>query len=548
VPLRRLKYAHRAPARADARRYARYGAAWAACMTLCAGCATLPPGHDYPRPPSPPLTQPPSAKLAEAFGAGEREHPRQSAFRMFGRGTDGLLLRLELIRQARRSLDLEYYIFHGDETGRLVTHELAQAAARGVRVRILVDDAETIAGDEQLFALVGEANVAVRVFNPWRYRGHNRLIRGVEYLFNRERLDYRMHNKLFVADGLAAIIGGRNIGDQYFQVDPDSQFADDDVFTAGPVVGPLATTFEQFWESPLAIPAEAIRSPRATTLAAELTLRARPGAPKTAAAEPTFGEKLASGEPLAGLLSGGPPLAWASAELACDSPDKKAVTRGERAGRLTFTPLANAIRHTQSELTMVSSYLVPTADEMKLLEERRTLGRRVRILTTSLEANNVALAQAGYTHYRVPLLEAGVELYELRALPQNPHGSGEAEKLIHSGNYSLHAKFLVFDEGGLYVGSMNYDQRSRWLNTETGLIISSPELAGQANRRFDAMTQPGNAYRVTLEPSASGRRARLTWTTERSGRTVITHTEPARSVWQRIQLRVLSLLNIDREL
>lgn len=523
--------------------------ALAVAALLCTACTTLPPGHDYPRPPAPPLTQPPSPALTQPVATAASDHPHESAFRMFSVGVDGLLLRLELIEQARRSLDLQYYIFHGDETGRLVTHALAQAAARGVRVRILVDDAETIAGDEQLFALAGEANVAIRVFNPWRYRGHSNFLRGVEFLFNHGRLDYRMHNKLFVADGVAAIIGGRNIGDQYFQVDPESQFADDDVYATGPVVTELAATFEQFWASDLAIPAQAILSPQATRRAASIALATYPpGAPMTAAAGFDYEGKLAAGEPLASLLSGQTPLIWAQAEVACDSPDKRALARGERVARLTFTPVANAIRHTQTELTLVSSYLVPTKDEMRLLEERRALGRRVRILTTSLEATNVALAQAGYMHYRVPLLKDGVELYELRALPQSRHGSGEAEKLIRSGNYSLHAKLLVFDLSALFVGSMNYDQRSRWLNTEDGLIISSPELAAQADRRFAAMTQPQNAYRVTLEASAPGRRQRLTWTTEQSGQTVRTHTEPARSWWQRLEVRLLSLLQIDREL
>jgi len=521
----------------------------ACCATLLAGCAALPPGHDFPRPPSPALTQPPSAALVQPFAATARSHPAESGFRLFSKGVDGLLLRLELIAQARSSLDLQYYIFHGDESGRLITDALAQAAARGVRVRILVDDAETGTGDEQLFALAARENVAIRVFNPWRYRGHNTVLRGVEFLFNHSRLDYRMHNKLFVADGTVAIVGGRNIGDQYFQVDPESQFADDDVFATGPVVPQLAATFAQYWESELAIPVQALRSAgSAADAAAPPPGRRRTRPQKAAAAGLNYEAKLAAGEPLASVLAGESALAWARAEVACDSPDKKQVASGERAGRLTFTPLANAIRQTQSELTMVSSYLVPTPDELKLLEERRALQRRVRILTTSLEANNVPLAQAGYMHYRVRLLEAGVELYELRALPGSPHGSGESTKLTRSGNYSLHAKLVVFDRSGVFVGSMNYDQRSRWLNTENGLIISSPELAEQTARRFAAMTQPQNAYRVTLEPAAPGRRAQLTWTTQRAEHVVSTHTEPARSVWQRLGVRLLSLLPIDREL
>ena len=153
---------------------------------------------------------------------------------MYAVGVDGLLLRLELIGEAHSSLDLQYYAFHGDESGTLITDALGMAAARGVRVRVLVDDGETRPGDEQLFALAGQKNVEIRIFNPWRYRGHNAFLRDIEYLFSRGRLDFRMHNKLLIADRAVALVGGRNIGDEYFQVDPEWQFADDDVFTAGP--------------------------------------------------------------------------------------------------------------------------------------------------------------------------------------------------------------------------------------------------------------------------------------------------------------------------
>src|SRR5262249_21909760 len=148
--------------------------------------------------------------------------------------------------------------FHADESGQLVSRALLRAAQRGVRVRILVDDGEAVAGDDRILALAREKNVAVRVFNPWRYRGYNRLLRGAEFVFNRNRLDYRMHNKLFIADGAVAVVGGRNIGDQYFQVDPESQFADDDVVTVGPVVAGLANTFDRYWGSELAVPAQAL--------------------------------------------------------------------------------------------------------------------------------------------------------------------------------------------------------------------------------------------------------------------------------------------------
>lgn len=544
--------AQRRPRRLLPRRAARAvaGLVPGLCGALAlAGCASLPPGHDFPRPVAAAPAHAPNAALLQPFAAAESAHPRESGFRLYSIGVDGLLLRLELIRQAQRSLDLQYYIFHGDESGRLVTEALAQAAERGVRVRILIDDAESAAGDEQLFGLAGHPNVAIRVFNPWRYRGHNVLRRGVEFLFNKQRLDYRMHNKLFVADGALALLGGRNIGDEYFQVDPDSQYADDDVLIAGSAVPALADVFEKFWNSEPAVPAQALltesRSGRRTARA----IARRGTVPqKAASAGFDYQEKLAAGEPLADVLSGTTPLAWASYELACDSPDKKAVIAGRRSGRLTFGPVASAIEHTHSELTIVNPYLVPTGGELKLLMGEHAAGRRVRILTTSLEANKDPLAQAGYMRYRVPLLQSGVELFEIRARPGSRRGSGESKRLTRSGNYGLHAKLMAFDEDAVFVGSMNFDQRSRWLNTEDGLIVHSPELAQQTLRRFTAMTAPTNAYSVTLEPAAKSRE-RLRWTTaDDDGHTVTYSREPARSVWQRAEVHFFSWFALEHEL
>ncbi len=520
------------------------------CITLLlAGCATLP-GRNYPRPADAPLLQPPSRALTDPFTAAAQQHPGESGFRMFSIGVEGLLLRLELIGQAQRSLDLQYYIFHGDESGRLITDALARAAARGVRVRILVDDGESAAGDEQLFALAGEPGVAIRVFNPFRYRGHSTLLRGVEFAFSGRRLDFRMHNKLFVADGAVALIGGRNIGDQYFQIDPQSQFADDDVFVTGPAVPELAATFERFWDSTLAVPVQALLPPQHTDQAAAAALMQRTTPPWQAAnAGFDYRERLAANEPLASLLTGKSPLAWGGAEVLSDPPDKGAqIAASERVSDLLFPPVARAIRATQSQLTLVSPYLVPTEGELRLLEEERAASRSVRILTTSLEASNDPLAQAGYMHYRVKLLESGVQLFELRARPESARGTGQSRQLSGYGNYSLHAKLMVFDRSGLFVGSMNFDQRSQRLNTEVGLIIRSPELAETAARRFSAMTRPQNAYAVSLGSRTVGDDPELTWTTVRDGQPLILHREPARSSWQRLEVDALTHLAVDSEL
>lgn len=458
-------------------------------------------------------------------------------------------MRLELIRTAQRSLDLQYYIFHGDESGRLITEALLAAARRGVRVRILVDDGETAKGDEQVFALASEPQVAIRVFNPWRYRGHNVVLRSTEFLFSKRRLDHRMHNKLFIADGAVALIGGRNIGDQYFQVDPGSQYADDDVLVTGKITAALNSAFEEYWSSQRSVPVEAFVPARERDAAALERLSARHTTPQKAASTGSdFLGKLAADEPLADVLSGSAQLSWAAAELSCDSPDKTDPDVSHRVASLMFAPVARAIRETTSQLVMVTPYLIPTQSELKMLQDVDRSGRRVRVLTTSLEATTDPAAQAGYNHFRIPLLRAGVDLYELRRQPEHSRGTGQTRTMNRHGNFGLHAKLLVFDRSAVYVGSMNYDARSRWINTEIGLIVHSPELAAEVDTRFAQMTQPGTAYHVTLATDVPKGDPQLRWSTVRDGQPVQYTREPAHSGWQRLQVRVLSLLPIDNEL
>jgi cardiolipin synthase C len=520
-----------------------------ACLLVAAaGCSSLP-GKNYPRPPTPEPVHAPSPQLTSAALQGAPPSAGRSGFRMYSTGIDGLLLRLELIRTAQRSLDLQYYILHGDESGKLITEALLTAARRGVRVRILVDDGETEKGDEQVFALASEPNVAIRVFNPWHYRGHSIVLRSTEFLFAKSRLDHRMHNKLFIADGVVALIGGRNIGDQYFQVDPGSQYADDDVLVTGKVTEALNSAFEEYWTSQRSVPVQAFVPAKQRDEQALERLAARHTTPQRAASSGSnFVAKLQADEPLADVLSGSAQLSWAAAELSCDSPDKTEPDVSRRVASLMFAPVARAIRETKSQLIMVTPYLIPAQSELRMLQEVDASGRRVRVLTTSLEAATDPAAQAGYNHFRVPLLRAGVDLYELRRQPEHSRGTGQSRSMIRHGNFGLHGKLLVFDRSAVYVGSMNYDARSRWINTEIGLIIHSPELATEVDTRFAQMTQPGTSYHVTLVDDGPKGHAQLRWSTVRDGKPVEYTREPAHSGWQRLQVRVLSLLPIDSEL
>jgi putative cardiolipin synthase len=468
----------------------------AIAVALISGCAGQPPGANFPRQSSVALVHPEQTFLGAKFSQAAKDHGGKSGFRILSVGVDGFLTRVQMIDAAERTLDLQYFIFRGDETGRLITAALLRAADRGVHVRVLIDDGDTVAGDEQIFALDGHPSVEIRVFNPFAYRGHSGFRRGMEFTFNMRRLDYRMHNKLLVVDNSVALIGGRNIGNQYFQMDPESQFADDDVFTVGPVVQQLSATFDEFWNSTHSIPAAALGPSRhpASDLEKHRQL-AKGSKPMLSLDSPgvDYVAMLRTDEPYAGMIAGVLPLVWASAEIACDSPDKKNVEKGVTTGRLMSEPVVKAAARAHTEILMVTPYFVPSGDEMHLLDTLLRNNVRVAILTNSLESAPGLLAQSGYTRYRLPLLDDGADLYEVRARLGSRRGSGQTARISRFGNYGLHAKLYVFDRERFFIGSMNFDQRSKQLNTEIGLIIDSPELARQTAARFDSLTQPASA-------------------------------------------------------
>jgi len=524
-----------------------------ALAILLAACSSVPARFNDPKSSSVALAHPEDTRLGAQFGSAARQRDGESAFRIISVGVDGFLARVQMIDAAQMTLDLQYFIFRGDETGRLLTGALIRAADRGVRVRVLIDDGDTVVGDEQIIALDAHPNVEIRIFNPFVYRGHSSLRRTLEFLFNSSRLDYRMHNKLLIVDNAVALIGGRNVGNQYFQMDPDSQFADDDVFAAGPIAMQLSATFDEFWKSRFAVPAAALnRSQRSGGALAERRRRAGERSERHLEPLQTDGvdyvARMATGEPYAGIISGRLPLVWAQAQVISDSPDKKNVDRGELPGRLMAQQVLTAAGAAQSELLMVTPYLVPAADELNAVQDLRRRGIRVSILTNSLKSSTDLLAQSGYVKFRVGLLKDGVELYEIRSLLGSTRGSGETALVSRYGNYGLHAKLLVFDRKRLFIGSMNFDQRSKHLNTEIGLLIDSPELAQQTVTRFDRMVQPDNVYALAWHESTAGESAHLVWATREAGKAVEYKQEPARSSWQRFDLRFLSWLPLDREL
>lgn len=516
---------------------------------LLSGCSTIPPGSEYPRTDSWAIANPETTRLGQRFLTASREHEGKSGFQMINAGLDGFLLRVQMANAAEKTLDLQYYIFRADSAGKILAQALLRAADRGVRVRLLIDDADRSPGDEQLAALASHPGIEVRIFNPFRYRGESKLLQGIEFASNPERLDYRMHNKLMVIDNAVAIVGGRNIANEYFQVDPERQFADDEVIAAGPIAQRLSTSFDSFWNNKLSIPVRAIEG-EAVTASALAKFRKSLEAEESESdpVRNVYLKRKGSGEPWASFLTGKRLLVWAKAEVIADAPDKRLVEKGSRFGSLMAPLVAQRASEVQSELLIISPFLIPGKEGMELIKNLRNRNVRVGILTNSLESTSKVVAHAGYMHYRLPLLKLGVELYELRSRPEKAAGTGESKAMLRYGNFSLHAKFFIFDRKSLFVGSMNFDQRSRNINTEVGLIIDSATLAEQAAKRFDEMTLPGNSYRLAFRPNPAGGNDQLIWLTQVGNKTVAYDIEPARSEEQRAKAMALSLLPLDGEL
>ncbi|OIQ86375.1 major cardiolipin synthase ClsA [mine drainage metagenome] len=518
-------------------------------FSCIAACTTLS-QQPYPsKIPSSAFDHPESTWLGSRYIAAAKPHNGLSGFYVLENGLDGFYARAQLIDKAQASLDLQYFIFREDETGKLLTERLIRAADRGVRIRILVDDGNTVNGDEQLLTLAAHRNIQVRIFNPLSYRGHDKLLRLAEIAAKKSHLDYRMHNKLFVADNAVALIGGRNIGDEYFQVDPESQFGDDDVFTIGPMVKKLSRSFDEYWNCDLTVPAQAV-DPRLVSADALNQFKNQLASYREnmERKKPSFANHIYSNGKLNGLFTGSTAATWASAQLVYDSPDKKDVEDDHLAGSLIYNSVEEAVKSTHTELFIVTPFFIPGDAGMKLFRTLREHQVSIHILTNSLRSTPELPAHAGYIHYRKQLLKLGVKLHEVRANLGKPNGSGESGKLTRYGNYGLHAKQYIFDRQKVFLGSMNFDQRSMHLNTEIGLIIDSPKLANQAVERFKRLTDASDSYEVLLRTDPATQAESLVWVTREHGKLVEYATEPSRNTGQRLEEDLMSILPLDDEL
>ena len=518
-------------------------AAMVASALLGAGCATLPPGMDGPKPASTALADPGKTALGKRFAARETANQGLSGFRLLIDGTDCFSLQFAIAEKAERTLDLQYFLLREDDTGKLLLESLLRAADRGVRVRLLLDDAEAFEADSKIRPLAAHPNIEIRIFNPFVVRRELTFLRWAEFAVGSRRLNYRMHNKLFIGDNVVAVTGGRNIGDSYFQASSKVELGDFDLAVVGPMVRALSRSFDLYWNDRLAIPITKLASGAPSQDELDRTRKVL-AEHRTKMADGEYVRSLPKSNLLDQLLTAKAPLVWARASIAYDLPDK-AKTASEDPGRLMWERVAAVVEETQRELIIASPYLVPREAEKALIRRLRERGVRVRILTNSLASTDMPVVHVGYMKYRAPLLEAGCELYEVRPMLGKPHdGHGSTIKSGSSEHFGLHAKVFVIDRRRAFVGSMNFDQRSLDINTEIGIIIDSPKIAADIASRFEAIVQPANSYQLALE-GASPSGASIQWITEVDGKPLRFDADPDVDAGKRALIRMLSVLPLD---
>jgi cardiolipin synthase C len=495
------------------------------------GCASLPPLEM--RSTSHAIEAPTGSRLRAGIEPLAARHPEQSGIYPLKDGPGAFAARVALVNAAVSSIDVQYYIWHDDTTGGLMFDALLHAADRGVRVRLLLDDLTTRGGlDSTLAALSAHPNVEVRLFNPFRQRS----LRSLGYLTDFSRLNRRMHNKSLTVDGVATVIGGRNIADGYFQAGHGLAYVDLDVLAIGGVVAEVSRSFDEFWASGSSYPASLLLKPAQLedrTLLASLGERARnaPGADR-------YTRAMRDSQLARDLAAGQLPFTWARTHLVVDDPAKGLGKSAK--GTDLEQRLEQSLEHRPSEeFLIVSPFFVPGTLGRDMLTGMAQRGVRISVLTNGAESTDVDPACAAYRTYRKDLLKSGVKLFELRRTSGAEH-SGE----VHGARNSLHAKTFGVDQALIYVGSFNFDPRSANLNTELGLVIDSPELAGALSRGF-GQAVPLIAYQLELDSEGN-----IVWLQRSEGGGPplrLTH-EPGAGFWRRQWLGFLAILPIEGQL
>jgi putative cardiolipin synthase len=477
-------------------------------------------------------------ELARHFQAQLEQRAGFSGVYPLADGVDAFVARLGLVQAAQKSLDLQYYIWHDDDVGRLLLAYLLNAADRGVRVRLLLDDVGSPLGDEGLLRMDMHPNIEVRLFNPLG----NRARRLWSMLTEFQRTNRRMHNKSITADNTITIVGGRNIGDEYFDAHGEVAFADLDVMAIGPVVDQVSAGFDLYWNYHTTYPVQLLSH---NTFNDDVLAQAR-----LRSAE--YLQQAASSEYITRLLQselvtqkGVSYWYWGKAQVLYDHP-AKALSSTPDESVLLSAQLSSLFNDIESELLLVSPYFVPGKEGVKFFKALREQGVQVTIITNSLAATDVGAVHSGYAKYRKDLLAMGVALYEIRpdaGVVDDPVKKKKSSAGIGSSSQaSLHAKAFFIDRKKTFIGSMNLDPRSFYINTEIGVVVDSTAMTAQA---FDTMLESisQHAYQLLLDESGD-----LIWVEQEADGPVYYHREPQVSALRRLGVWLLGLFPIESQL
>lgn len=511
-----------------------------AILLLFIGCASLP-GNEN-RSESFALTDTQNTPIGQSLGQQRRKAKTpedHSGLFPIGNGVDALVARVALSRLAEKSLDVQYYLYHSDVSGTLLTNELVTAAERGVRVRLLLDDMDMSGKDNILAQLNSHPNIQIRIFNPF-VRGKSRT---GQFLYRFGSVTRRMHNKAIIADNQIAIIGGRNIGDEYFGANPDLAFGDLDVAVTYPGANDISTAFDLYWNSKLSYPVENLIDHTASEeelLHGIEKLKAFVEAQQNT----KYANALRNSNMVQNTKAGKIDYFWGKTEILYDNPLKISSDRDKTEYHLA-PQLSPHISSVKDELIIVSPYFVPGKQGVKFLTNLKQKGVSVRILTNSLSSNDVPIVHSGYAKYRKALLKAGIELYEMnRSMLGNKAEQEKKRKLYHgSGSKtSLHAKYFILDRKASFIGSLNLDPRSVVENTEIGAVIASPALAESLAKNFDENIHR-LAFKLDLDEDNN-----IIWEYSMEGEVSVFHEEPHTSWWERFSTMMMRVLPAESQL
>jgi putative cardiolipin synthase len=503
---------------------------------LLAGCTTTHMPHDFSE------TIPASdSAFGRSILAQAASHQGLSGFRLLPNSSEAFRARAELIRNAQKSVDLQYYIVHNGLSTRALVREILAAADRGVRIRILLDDTASDGQEEVIATLAVHPNIYIRVFNPLHLGRSTFVTRTMGRLLNLSQQHRRMHNKLWLADNSAAIVGGRNLGDEYFDAKPDLNFTDMDLLCIGPVAQQLGHSFDQYWNSSLSHPISdfQLNKPTPEDLL-ESRQRLEQSLDSTRIENKALYEHLMTYRTHPQLDHWRKELIWAHGKAMWDAPSKVLADDEPARALMMATQLRPDLDSIDKELILISAYFVPQESGMRYLLGRAEAGADVRLLTNSLEATDVPAVHGGYAPYRKTLLEHGVKLYELRRQADDP-GRGSSFGFSGGSDSSLHTKAMILDKQKVFVGSFNFDPRSVLWNTEVGVLVDSPELAGYVRElAFEGMS-PAVSYQARLE------NGEVVWVTEDNGRLHTLYKEPG-GAWRSFKAWLSDKIGIEKML